>query len=125
MTERHQITVSVNSTYIEEKSAPEHNRYLFAYTVSIHNTGMIAARLLNRHWVITDANNRVQEVRGEGVVGEKPYLRPAQTFTYTSSALLETPLGTMHGTYQLLADDGVVFDAPIPLFTLSVPRLLH
>ncbi|MGH8594499.1 MAG: Co2+/Mg2+ efflux protein ApaG, partial [Gammaproteobacteria bacterium] len=95
------------------------------YTITISNTGAVAATLLGRHWIITDANGKVQEVRGRGVVGEQPCLEPAQAFRYTSAAVLETPVGTMEGSYQMLADDGVNFEAPIPVFRLSVPHTLH
>ena len=98
---------------------------MFAYTIRIRNAGGVGARLLNRHWVITDAHGKVQEVRGEGVVGEQPWLQPGEQFEYTSGAVLETAVGTMRGTYDMLADDGTRFDAPIPAFTLSVPRTLH
>jgi len=104
---------------------PEQNRYVFAYTVTITNAGSMPAKLLTRHWVITDANSQTREVRGEGVVGEQPWLRPGEHFEYTSGAVLETPLGTMRGSYQMLADDGTAFDAMIDPFTLSIPRTLH
>src|SRR5690606_8692029 len=100
-------------------------RYVFAYTINIRNRGSVPARLLGRHWIITDANGKVQEVEGEGVVGEQPWLQPGEAFEYTSGAMLETDLGTMEGHYQMLADDGTQFDAPIPAFTLTVPRTLH
>lgn len=119
------IRVAVRSFYIQDQSAPEQNRYVFAYTVTIRNSGTVAARLLTRHWIITDANGKVEEVRGEGVVGEQPYLKPGEGFQYTSGAVLETPVGAMRGSYQMVADDGTRFDAPIPSFSLSVPRVLH
>jgi len=121
----YQIQVAAESFYIAEQSDPERDRYVFAYTISIQNTGGIAAKLLTRHWIITDANGKVEEVRGEGVVGEQPHLQPGQAFQYTSGAVLQTSLGSMEGSYQMLADDGVKFDAEIPAFVLSIPRTLH
>jgi len=121
----HCIQVEVETQYVEEQSLPDQDHYVFAYTITIHNSGSIAAQLLNRHWIITDANNRVQEVKGEGVVGEQPHLKPGEQYRYTSGTMLETPVGTMRGSYQMVADDGVEFDAEIPAFTLSMPRTLH
>ena len=121
----HAIDVSVQSRFLPEQSQPEDGRFVFAYTIRILNAGEIPARLISRHWLITDDNGRVQEVRGEGVVGEQPWLRPGEEFEYTSGAVLETSLGTMQGSYQMLADDGTHFDASIAPFTLSVPRVLH
>ena len=121
----YKISVKVDPFYIEDQSAPEENRYVFAYTVNIQNTGTVAAKLVARHWIITDANGKIQEVRGQGVVGEQPYLRPGEGFQYTSGAVLDTAVGTMHGTYQMVGEDGSQFDAEIPIFTLSVPRTLH
>ena len=121
----YRFDVAVQSIYIDDESEPEANRYVFAYTVTIRNVGNVPAQLLSRHWVITDADGKVQEVRGEGVVGEQPRLVPGEDFQYTSAALIETPVGTMEGTYQLVADDGVAFDAEIPLFRLSMPNILH
>ena len=127
------IEVSVDTRFVDDQSAPADNRYVFAYTITLHNTGAVPARLqtrhwvqlLSRHWVITDANGKVQEVRGEGVVGEQPWMRPGDAYQYTSGAVLETAVGTMRGSYQMLADDGTRFDAQIPQFTLSIPRTLH
>ena len=121
----HNIQIAVETAYIEEQSVPEQNRYVFAYTITIRNTGIIAAKLMRRHWLITDSNNKIQEVKGEGVIGEQPYLLPGQSFTYTSGAILETPVGCMQGSYELIADDGVVFDTHIPVFRLSIPITLH
>lgn len=121
----HDINVTVKTAYIEAQSAPETNRYVFAYTVTITNTGKVPARLVSRHWVITDANEKVQEVRGEGVVGEQPHLSPGASFQYTSGTMIETPVGSMRGSYQMIADDGTEFDAEIPNFVLSMPRTLH
>jgi ApaG protein len=121
----HVFAIDVATRYLDDQSEPEQDRYVFAYTIHIRNTGNVPARLLGRHWVITDANGNVQEVTGDGVVGEQPWLRPGEDFSYTSGAVLETHLGTMQGRYEMLADDGTRFDAPIPRFTLCVPRTLH
>lgn len=121
----HNIKVKVDTAYIESQSNVERNRYVFAYTITIQNQGAIPAKLLTRHWIITDSNGKIQEVRGEGVIGEQPHLRPGEGFQYTSGTMLETPVGTMHGSYQMLADDGTEFDAEIEAFTLSIPRVLH
>lgn len=119
------IDIDVATRFLDEQSAPEDGRYVFAYTIRIHNRGSAPARLLGRHWVITDANGNVKEVEGQGVVGEQPWLQPGEDFEYTSGAVLETDIGTMQGSYDMIADDGTRFDAPIPLFTLSIPRTLH
>lgn len=117
--------VEVETSYIPEQSAPQQNRYVFTYTITIRNHGSLPAKLLSRHWVITDANGKVEEVRGEGVVGEQPYLKPGDGFRYTSGTVIETPVGSMQGTYHLIADDGSEFDSPIPAFSLSMPHALH
>lgn len=122
---RYEITVKARSTYVPEQSDEDGGRFVFAYTITITNTGTVAARLISRHWLITDSDNRVQEVRGMGVVGEQPTLQPQESFEYTSGTAIATPVGTMRGSYQMVADDGVAFDAPIPEFTLSIPRVLH
>ncbi|MFZ4703686.1 MAG: Co2+/Mg2+ efflux protein ApaG [Candidatus Methylumidiphilus sp.] len=122
---KHQIDIDAISSYLESQSLPEADRYVFSYTITIRNSGAKPARLLARHWVITDANGKVQEVRGEGVVGEKPHLSPGDSFRYTSAAMIETPVGVMRGEYLLISDEGESFDAEIPSFTLSVPRVLH
>jgi ApaG protein len=122
---RRHIDVKVRTTYVDQQSAPDENRFVFAYTITITNDGSVPAKLLNRHWIITDANERVQEVRGAGVVGEQPHLSPGMSFEYTSGAVLETPYGTMRGSYQMVGDDGLPFDAEIPEFLLTVPRQLH
>jgi len=119
------IEVEVETQYIAEQSLPDQDHFVFAYTITISNRGDIPAQLLRRHWVITDANNKVQEVKGEGVVGEQPHLKPGERYRYTSGTMLETPVGTMRGSYHMIADDGVEFDAEIPQFTLSMPRTLH
>src|ERR1700736_2024581 len=121
----HQIRIEVETNYLDEQSDPKERRYVFSYTITIRNEGLVAARLLTRHWVITDANGKVQEVRGDGVVGEQPYLKPGQGFRYSSGAVLETPVGSMQGSYQMLADDGQQFDAPIAPFRLAIPGVLH
>ena len=122
---RHCISVDVDTHYLEQQSSPRESRFVFAYTITIRNDGEVPARLLKRRWLITDANGKVQEVRGEGVVGEQPYLKPGQGFRYTSGAVLETPVGAMEGSYEMLADDGVSFDAPIAAFTLAMPGTIH
>lgn len=125
MSTKYHIVVEATPHYIENQSSPDEHRFVFAYTISISNAGSIAAKLLSRHWLITDANGKVQEVNGEGVVGEQPYLQPGETYRYTSGAIIETPVGVMEGKYLMLADDGERFNALIPRFTLSVPRVLH
>ena len=122
---RYEITVQVRTTYVPEQSDESAGRYVFAYTITIRNTGNVTAQLMSRHWIITDSDNHVQEVRGMGVVGEQPTLKPDESFEYTSGTAIATPVGTMRGTYQMVADDGTAFDAPIPEFTLSIPRVLH
>jgi len=117
--------IEITTRFLDEQSRPSEDRYVFAYTINIRNTGDVPARLLDRHWIITDANGRVEEVRGDGVVGEQPLLQPGEHFEYTSGAVLETSVGTMQGSYGMLADDGTRFEAPIPAFTLAVPRTLH
>lgn len=119
------ISVSAESSFLPDQSDPDSERFVFAYTITIENAGRVPATLLTRHWIITDANGQVQEVRGEGVVGEQPRLNPGESFRYTSGAMIGTPVGSMQGAYQMLADDGRHFEAPIAPFGLSVPRLLH
>ncbi len=119
------IQVDVKTRYIEEQSSPEQDHYVFAYTITIINNGDQSAKLLSRRWVITDANKKVLEVRGEGVVGEQPYLSPGGQFIYTSGTMLETAVGTMRGSYEMQAEDGSTFDATIDEFILSIPRVLH
>jgi ApaG protein len=122
---RHKINIEVETNYLDDQSEPREQRYVFAYTITIRNEGEVPAKLLTRHWIITDANGRVQEVRGDGVVGEQPYLKPGQGFRYSSGAVLETPVGTMQGSYQMVGDDGAKFEAPIPAFRLAMPGMLH
>jgi ApaG protein len=122
---KYEFSVSVRPQYLVEHSNPDEQHYVFAYTVTIRNTGEHTAQLMSRHWVITDGNNAVEEVRGEGVVGEQPVLKPGEAFEYTSGCPLPTPVGSMRGSYQCVADDGTAFEAPIPEFVLSTPRTLH
>ena len=124
-TDKRQIEIGVETNYIEEQSDPDADRYVFAYTITISNAGAEPAKLLNRHWVITDANGKVQEVRGAGVVGEQPHLKPGESFRYTSGTVIETPVGSMQGDYEMLADDGESFLAPIAPFSLARPQVLH
>jgi ApaG protein len=124
-TTKYDISVQAAATFVPEQSDEQENRYVFSYTITITNTGGIAAQLLRRHWIITDASNQVQEVSGLGVVGEQPYLRPGESFQYSSGSSIATPVGTMRGSYQMVAEDGTKFDASIPEFVLSVPRVLH
>ena len=119
------IGIDIATQYLDEESAPESGRYVFAYTIRIENRGSQPARLTHRHWVVTDADGHVEEVHGEGVVGEQPHLQPGEGFEYSSGVVLPTSLGTMHGSYDLVADDGTRFRADIPAFTLSTPRTLH
>jgi ApaG protein len=125
MTARYEITVTPKTQYLADQSDEAADRYVFAYTITILNTGAATAQLLSRHWIITDANGKVQEVKGLGVVGEQPKLAPGESYEYTSGAAIATPVGTMRGSYQMIAEDGTKFDAPIPEFTLSIPRVLH
>lgn len=119
------IQVTVNTAYIASSSEPEAARYVFAYSITIKNTGNIEAQLLSRHWIITDSNGKIQEVQGEGVIGEKPHIKPGESFQYTSGAIIETSIGAMHGSYHMLDSDGEKFTATIPPFSLSTPRTLH
>jgi ApaG protein len=122
---KYEINISVTTNYLEDQSDPASDRYVFSYTINIANVGTIAAQLISRHWIITDADNVTQEVKGLGVVGEQPLLRPGESFEYTSGTAMATPVGTMRGSYQMAAEDGNKFDAEIPQFTLSMPRVLH
>jgi ApaG protein len=121
----YEFTVTINTQYLEEQSDPARSNYVFAYSVTIRNTGQVAAQLISRHWVITDANNHVQEVRGLGVVGNQPLLQPGEQYEYTSGTSMATPQGTMAGDYFCVAEDGEKFEAKIPEFVLSLPRTLH
>ena len=122
---RYEITVVPKASYLAEQSDPGQEKYVFAYTIKITNTGEVAAQLVSRHWIITDADHKVQEVKGLGVVGQQPLLKPGESFEYTSGTSISTPVGTMRGSYQMRAEDGQGFDAPIPPFTLAAPRTLH
>ena len=122
---RYEIRVNAQSFYLPDQSDEENDQYVFAYTIRIENTGNVAAKLISRHWIITDADQQVQEVRGIGVIGEQPILQPGQHFDYTSGSSINTIVGTMRGSYQMVAEDGTKFEAMIPEFTLSVPRVLH
>ncbi len=122
---KYDIRVSATTTYLADQSDEATGRFVFAYTITILNVGTVSAQLLSRHWIITDANGHTQEVRGLGVVGEQPTLRPRESFEYTSGTTLATGVGTMRGSYQMVAEDGHEFDAQIPQFTLSIPRILH
>jgi len=122
---RYEMTVTTVVRFVAEQSDPAKNQYVFSYTIKITNIGDVEAQLLSRHWLITDGDHKVQEVKGLGVVGQQPTLKPGESFEYTSGASIPTAVGTMQGSYQMMAVDGRAFDAPIPLFTLSVPRTLH
>ncbi len=121
----HGIIIQTQVNYLPDQSDESGNRFVFSYTISITNLGSASAKLISRHWIITDAYNHVQEVRGQGVVGEQPLLKPSQSFEYTSGTVLTTQVGTMRGSYQMQADDGSTFEVDIPQFVLSVPRVLH
>jgi ApaG protein len=122
---KYEVTVKVETQYLADQSEPSNGRYVFAYNITIRNTGNIPAQLISRHWIITDAESHVQEVRGLGVVGHQPLLKPDESFEYTSGCALTTPVGTMRGTYQMVAEDGTQFEASIGEFTLAMPRVLH
>lgn len=122
---KYRIQITPRATFVPEQSDEAAGRYVFAYTITIVNTGEVAAQLISRHWIITDANRVVQEVRGLGVVGEQPLLQPGERFEYTSGTAIATPVGTMRGSYQMVAEDGHRFDVEIPEFVLSMPRVLH
>jgi ApaG protein len=121
----HGIRVEVETNYLAEQSRPVEKHFVFAYTITIRNEGETPARLMQRHWLITDANGKIQEVRGDGVVGEQPYLKPGQGFRYSSGAVIETPVGAMQGSYQMVTDAGAHFDAPIAPFRLAMPGILN
>jgi len=122
---QHNIGITVETDYVQSQSDPDNARYVFAYTITIKNNGSAPAQLLRRRWLITDANDKIQEVKGKGVVGKQPHLKPGETFCYTSAAVIETPVGYMQGHYYLIADDGIEFDTEIPVFGFSVPHTLH
>ena len=122
---RYEITVTTQTQFVPDQSDEANGRFVFAYTINIRNTGSMSAQLIARHWIISDAEGKMQEVRGLGVVGSQPLLKPGEAFEYTSGTAIATPVGTMRGSYQMVAEDGTSFDAPIPQFTLAVPRVLH
>jgi len=122
---RREVTVTAQTRYVPEQSDESNERFVFAYTITIRNTGELTAKLRSRHWIITDGREKINEVRGLGVVGEQPVLKPGQSFEYTSGTIITTPVGVMRGSYEMVTEDGVAFDAQIPPFTLSVPRILH
>ena len=122
---KYEVVVTVHTTYLPEQSDEALDRYVFAYTVMLANTGTVSAQLISRHWIIADGGGGIQEVRGLGVVGEQPLLKPGDSFEYTSGTAISTPVGSMKGSYQMVAEDGLRFDATIPEFILSVPRVLH
>jgi ApaG protein len=123
--QQHCVRVEVETAYLEDQSEPGNQRFVFGYTITIRNDGRVPAKLLRRHWIITDANGRKQEVRGDGVVGEQPHLQPGQGFRYSSGAIIETPVGAMQGTYHMIDDAGEQFEAPIAAFRLAMPGVLH
>lgn len=125
MTTKYEISVHATSSFVPEQSDVDSNRFVFAYTITITNTGSVPARLVSRHWIITDSDEKVHEVKGLGVVGEQPFLQPSESFEYTSGASIATPVGSMRGSYQMVAEDGTNFEASIPRFILSMPRVLH
>lgn len=125
MSDKYKIAVSSEVSYVSSQSDPSANKFVFAYTITISNRGSLSARLIDRHWIITDSNGKIEEVKGEGVIGETPDLKPGESFRYTSGSMLETPIGSMEGSYGMRAEDGTMFTAPIPLFTLSKPNSLH
>ncbi len=122
---KYEIAVTAIPQYIAEQSDPANDSYVFAYAITIENVGTVPAQLISRHWIITDGSGEVQEVRGLGVVGRQPLLQPGEKFEYTSGCQLDTPVGTMRGSYQMTAVDGKQFEARVPEFTLAVPRVLH
>ncbi len=122
---KYEITVQPRASFVEEHSDVEGDRYVFAYTITVTNTGTVPAQLVSRHWLITDGHGEVQEVRGLGVVGDQPLLQPGEQYEYTSGVTLDTPVGAMRGSYQMVAEDGTRFDAEIPEFALAMPRTLH
>lgn len=125
MSQEYKFQISVNTQFIEEQSEPENERFVFAYTITIDNIGEVGAKLDSRHWVITDANGEVTEVEGQGVIGEQPFIGPGKSYQYSSGAVIATPIGTMEGDYRMIGQGGVEFDAPIPVFSLAAPGILH
>jgi len=124
-TKKYEVSVEVATQYLPEQSDPGAGRHFFAYHITVRNTGSVAAQLVSRHWIIADAEGKEEVVRGLGVVGQQPLLQPGESFEYTSGCPLATPVGTMKGSYQMVAEDGTRFEAPIPEFVLAMPRTLH
>ena len=122
---RYEVSVTSRTRYVPEQSDEKNGRYVFAYTITLRNTGTVAAQLVSRHWIITDENKQIQNVRGLGVVGNQPLIKPGESYEYTSGTVFSTPLGSMRGSYQMTAEDGTQFEAEIPEFTLTPPRVLH
>jgi len=122
---QYDISIKSDTTYLPEQSSPELSRYVFAYTITITNLGLVAATLLRRHWIITDANSKVQEVKGDGVIGLQPLIMPGESHQYSSATVIETPVGCMQGSYEMQTDDGIEFETDIPVFNLSMPNALH
>ena len=125
MSQEYQFQITVNTQYIEEQSEPENERFVFGYTITIENTGELGAKLDSRHWVITDANGEITEVQGQGVIGEQPFIEPGKSYQYSSGAVISTPIGTMEGDYKMIGQNGTEFKAPIPVFSLTAPGVLH
>ena len=125
MTNLYKVDVTVKTAYLEHQSIPNKGKYFFSYTITIKNNGKIPAKLISRHWVITDSNQKIEEITGLGVVGEQPRLKSKESFEYTSGTVLNTPVGTMYGSYQMVADNGYEFDAEVPLFSLNTPGILN
>lgn len=123
--QEHDIVVTVKTEYLSEQSVPDDDRYVFAYHITMTNCGTRSAKLLSRHWIITNGDERVQEVKGAGVIGEYPNLESGESYDYSSGTVIDTVVGTMHGSYRFLSEDGIEFDAPIPPFTLAVPNKVH
>ena len=121
----YKVDIDVSTEFIEEESNYDNDRYFFAYTIKITNSGKVNVQLISRHWIVLDANNKQQEIKGLGVVGEQPVIAPNSNFQYSSGTIIETPVGTMHGTYQMVADNGYEFDAEIPMFSLNIPKVLN
>ena len=121
----YKVDIDVSTEFIEEESSYDNDRYFFAYTIKITNSGKVNVQLISRHWIVLDANNKQQEIKGLGVVGEQPIIAPNSNFQYSSGTIIETPVGTMHGSYQMVADNGYKFDATIPMFSLSVPKVIN
>lgn len=119
------VCVQVQSFYVEAQSQPDEQRFVFAYTITLRNLGRNVVQLHGRYWLITNSNGRQTEVQGEGVVGQQPVIQPGSEFQYTSGAILETPLGTMEGHYQMIDHQGATFQVPIPVFRLAIPSLIH